>query len=437
VSYSKVTRHSFKSINERTFKINNTTNVESFTGTQSYFGTKSGSTGGRWRQKITDQRQAGTVFDCDQYSLGRTFPCTGTYTGYDASPPTALPNSYSGSWAYASLPATINHLSTDAATAENKALVKIHARITAVREAYNSAPFIAELKETLQMILRPASALRDSVTSHLRHVQNKKAHWLRNVPRVKQREIFRRAVAGSYLEASFGWAPTISDVESGAEALARFMQEVREGRKASYQRLQGSGMHTNVIDLGRTTHWQNQWQELTLLNRWTTKRTVKYLVGHLDTWTVDSVGDLDHFLSTFGLKNWRNVALGVHEVIPYSWLVDYFSNVGDIVQVWATPTKGIQWIVRTERQFTTMYTNSVHTGNRNTPKGTYIKFKTSPGVTNASRSTVSRTLPASLGLPTLQIDSPWASPLRVANMAAVWWGMQDDTLKSVGRRGPR
>lgn len=404
--------------------------VQLFEGVRNWQGVRTGVHGGDWKRRIALRMQAGTPMYSDRYTSRRTLPDTGSYIGYDMrlpEPPHSNQtiNKYWGNWYYLPDPGTISHLTVNAAEARNAALVKIHKRIKAREEAFNSAPFLAELRETLQMIVRPADALRNGITDYLKSVRKKKNVWLRGVPERKQSSIFRRAVAGSWLEFSFGWSPTISDVVSGAEALARFVDETNNGKFRDYVRLQASGRSVNSMDLGTSRQWPGAWQELAVEQSWSTQRTVKYVVGHLLDVSAYASGSASHFGALFGVNNWRNIVLGAYEVIPFSWLADYFWNVNDMLEVWATPTVGVQWVVETTRTSTARRWKFRHVGKNNVPPATNIEFHYYPGAANYFRTTVDRTCPPTLGFPSYQTESPWSSYAKIANMLSVWSNMHD------------
>ncbi len=414
---------------------NQTKVVENGTTTIYWPATRTGERVEKWKSKISSLVQAGSPFSTTRYTHYVKSVAQGQYEGYDYKLPTPpwsnnYINRYRGYWVYAPAPSTVNHLSTDGALAEQRALMLLYKRIRAHEEAFNMAPVLAEMNETIDMIVRPASALREGITKHLRSVQKLKGRWLRGVPFHKRRETLLRAAAGSWLEFSFGWAPTVSDVAAGAEALAKFVQDEHVG----YKRISAQGSSVQSMDLGTSILWNGTLEEQRIRQSWETKRTVRYIVGHRSDVITNSKGDFVHFLANFGLTNWRNVAVGAWEIIPYSWLVDYFTNIGELIECWATPTNGVSWIVRTERQHTARRYAITHVGSKNVSWWRYVKFRNvQGGYVEARRSTVTRTIPTSLGYPHLEFETPFGSPKRMTNMLAVWKGMSGRILNSVGR----
>jgi len=58
-------------------------------------------------------------------------------------------------------------------------------------------------------------------------------------------------------------------------------------------------------------------------------------------------------MDRYGFGSWREALPVVWELIPYSFLVDYFSNIGQIIDSYSTQLGGVMWIngtVRVERE---------------------------------------------------------------------------------------
>nr|WEU70905.1 MAG: maturation protein [Hangzhou atkins-like virus 2] len=406
-----------------------------------YSGSSVGNKVEGWRRLIASMRQAGSPYTSDRYFLDkRSHPIRVSYVGYDRGLPTPpwsnqKKNTYSGGLIYLSDIAVINHLTTNSAKARNNALKKLYRLIREQEEAFNYAPFVAELKEALGMIRRPADALQQAVTNYLRHMRKNHARMVRGVPLAKRPAVIRKVLAGSWAEFSFGWAPTVGDVESAAEALARFVDETNNGGRLSYKRIQASGRDIVQIDHGLGKVWDNTVREVSMTRQTTTSETYRYVVGWLQDIEVALGGSPRHFARVFGVDNFRNLALGAYEVIPFSWLVDYFINVGEILEAWATPTHQIQWIVETRLQATKVTRYYQHTGRQHVPWSTKYDFQIHPGQSAHCRYTMTRSLPTSLPLMTLQQKSPWGSAGKMANMAAVWTQMTHDIITPHLRRG--
>lgn len=174
---------------------------------------------------------------------------------------------------------------------------------------------LGELRETIEMLRHPARSLRRGVDAYLSRLRKAKPGFKRASP--QRRTSF---VRDTWLEYSFGWRPFLSDIKSAAQALAAYQTE----HLSDTERISGFGEDKVQVSASfgsgnyGTTNWGwsvDIWEH--------TKCYIKGSVlvsqnGQRPALTVAGVLPQD-FLPT------------IWELIPYSFLVDYFTNIGDIV----------------------------------------------------------------------------------------------------------
>jgi hypothetical protein len=161
---------------------------------------------------------------------------------------------------------------------------------------------------------------------------------LRQIGRVLTRKYNAADVAGGYLAYSFGWAPLVKDLMSLFD-----LTKAIEDRKAYFRRLE-SGTHV-VRNFGttqvRTTSLYNTFLPALV----TSKNAIGKHVGRLEetqkVWATlnaklreplhMSAADL-HSLSRNQILGLRFNPADFWEAIPWSWLIDYFLNIGDMLE---------------------------------------------------------------------------------------------------------
>lgn len=132
----------------------------------------------------------------------------------------------------------------------------------------------------------------------------------------------RQFAANTWLEYSYGWKPLINDVYTQAENLANYLTS----RANVVRTARGSAKIKKQTDevIGTPGYWLNP-------KRTKVTSRVKYVVRYKLT---DGQGSL---ADTFGLKN---PAIVAWELIPFSFVVDWFMPIGNFLEQ-LTATQGL------------------------------------------------------------------------------------------------
>lgn len=277
---------------------------------------------------------------------------------------TSAPN-FTGNWAeyrwdgypnYGS-PLSINPPSASVlSSARNLAIRKFLQNVNDIRTSVEGGQLLGEWKETVGAITNPLGALRKFTVRHvlnakkrIRRIQNSHGGRSRNRRGSKAAQSRNKAVAealsNTYLEFVFGWIPLVKDVNAAVIGLLdRYDQPDRTIIKG-HQRVGYDGTNTEVqlFNNGSATAYQS------LL----TISEVDYRFrASVKTGAVNGVRSVSR---TLGLLPERFLPT-VWELIPYSFVVDYFVNIGDIIASYAFQRQNIEWgsrIVRikTEKTF--------------------------------------------------------------------------------------
>lgn len=228
-------------------------------------------------------------------------------------------------------------LPVDETTANNIALRKIYQKIRASRTSVQGLTMLGELGKTIEGIKNPGRAMRDLLAGHVQRCGKASRKYSKPGDVAK-------AWAGSWLEFNYGWVPLWNDVAGSVDALfevARnhFPNTRLTASGADEKAYEASGVHQN------TWRWSDS-----CLN----KVIVKYTVGlnqfvpgassGVAGYAAQSLKDrmglrLDEFLPT------------VWELVPWSFMVDYFTNFGDLVDAFSMSKEQIVYCNKTVVKF--------------------------------------------------------------------------------------
>lgn len=230
-------------------------------------------------------------------------------------------------------PTTWPALPASSTAADNDARMKFFKRAKNAQTAFRGLTFLGELRETLGMIRNPARALRRGLDDYVKHV-TKRAR------RANKRNL-NRIVSETWLEHAFGWSPLISDIKAGGDALNRRLNRFQ----SSYTRITGRGQEDGYsLDGSYVATFADVYQRVLVRRLVRTYSSVRY------TAEIRSVCDnpIQADMTLFG-TNWREIIPTAWELIPYSFLLDYFTNIGDILDAWSVRRSDIAWCNKTER----------------------------------------------------------------------------------------
>lgn len=172
----------------------------------------------------------------------------------------------------------------------------------------------------------------------------------------RQRSALRRAGAETWLEWSFGVQPLVSDVKDAALAAARIVTYRPESVVVT-----GEGAGNEKVSTWGAAIFGGLLFRHSFLIEMTAETQVKYVGKVLLT---NPTGPGNTALQQLGLS-WRDVLPAVWEIIPYSFLVDYFLNVQGIVNALAFNKLSLAWVekgVRRAYKNTMIDSNTIYAG---------------------------------------------------------------------------
>jgi hypothetical protein len=289
------------------------------------------------------------------------------------------------------------------AQAHNQALNILVGRANGSLRSLQGGTVLGEIHDTLHQILRPAQGFRHLLGDYLNDVRKGR--------RFRRRKDKRRYVRDLWLEYRLGFLPLLSDTQGAAEALARIIHGTHPlhpisstGRDYAEAASSSGGMLTNgplrVLIASRVAdNWYAKgWAGL----RESAGGEVSTILG---------VG-FDQFIPT------------IYELIPYSFVLDYFSNVGQVLNTRFFDTGKFQYWGLSSRSQRIMRAWTYGDATVKTDPS-YISSSVSPGETVLTITQFNR-VPSPPLTPSVNFYLP-RFPAQVANVAALLDGFRKIT----------
>lgn len=221
--------------------------------------------------------------------------------------------------------------SVSSAKASNLALSKLAQNIYSAHTAFQGSTFIGELRDTLKMLRSPAKTLRQKLPGLLNL-------YSKNVKRGTKRREANRIVNDTYLEWTFGVRPILNDISSAHALLNNLIQSSALHRDIT---LRGTGKVSTQLSSAQQSIGATA--PFILGTRITSSEaSVRFLAGY----RLNENNFQQTPLKVLGLtpENWIPTAW---ELLPWSFVYDYFTNIGDIVIALANVTTSPRWIIKT------------------------------------------------------------------------------------------
>lgn len=293
--------------------------------------------------------------------------------------------------------------------ADNQAKQKFSARIRSAQTSFTGMVFLGELREAIRMLKSPAKSLRELLEEYKNMARSRVVRARKNNK--------QSVLSNTWLEYSYGLAPLFSDADSAAEALARILT-----RPAPFTMVSAYGNHEQLL-ASNLYSWSNSIAQNVKYDI-SSKRYYRNVViyrGVVDA-VIDGSGpqwlgrarDLSGF-------NVREFVPTLWELTPYSFLVDYFTNIGDMITAASFGRMGLRWSSRTEVKEHVEERATCNARTYNIPSTAHhVSFGYAPGESSLSRRWVTRD-PWYQGnfIPSLEFEIPGSRSLKWLNLAAL------------------
>jgi hypothetical protein len=205
----------------------------------------------------------------------------------------------------------------------------------------------------------------------------------------------------------------LSDVKSGAEALARLALDPNEYIKIRFYKDEYEE-EPLAPSIRSYTKVLNSWIPYKITQRGFVGYQCRY-IGEVRC-TIDNPFLMRAEVLGFSTNDWLPT---IWELIPYSFLVDYFSNIGDVISAWSFPQGRYAWHCRTVRSiaYRDILASRLASTNPN-PTLYVLDYESGPDLMVWAERTAVERSGDFLGLPSVTLEIPGSS-LKWLNIAAL------------------
>lgn len=238
-------------------------------------------------------------------------------------------------------------VSAEKSKARAKAVKAFYKTVKDFNQAFDGGVALAELRETLHMLRNPGANLKRLLAEDYVGPLAKRYKGWRKTSQSKE---LLRAIRSEYLQQVYGWLPFMSDVASAREALSRINEEAITRHKFTVTGYDEASKPPSALSGGGDSWWWH-YGEAHEKARW--KARFRGLLERkidgfdpkaLNQYRAQQAGlTLSQFVPT--LWEW----------LPWSFLADYFTNIGDILEQSYVDTGGVRWCEYTELEWQDRY----------------------------------------------------------------------------------
>jgi len=308
--------------------------------------TRSGESLPEWQRLIREGKDATTTLEGVKYEFHALRSGDAGYTmSYNFSGTMYSCRDYFRGYFHVSdrVPSGINLAPLDEAYV--KASVAWHKKVKATYETMSGPTFLGELRESIRMIKRPLASLSMLTGKHLDRIGRVKSLMkgqYNTRTRKKMLREYQRAISDSWLETVYGWKPLVNDFQAGLDVVRRFVGD----EEHNLSHIKASGLS----EASSTSIYPDSFPgyhklRITILHS-DSRRVILRSAIRSSLGTGANVSSIDRLKQLLGF-NLEGFVATAWELIPYSFIVDYFTNTGAVLEAMTTRTSDVVWTNRT------------------------------------------------------------------------------------------
>lgn len=300
---------------------------------------------------------------------------------------------------------------------DNTALTRFYSSIQSQLSHANGMVALGELRDTVRMLKHPMRSMLDLLVKREKSLSGK-YRLVRRSTSKRNRKIslreFKNAASGTWLEVQFGLRPFASDIVD----LANYLNERRLNLDVEYYKVKGICRSFSKVDQppggwGIGHGWSYTIRchdEVRFKCRFKGEVKVDPLK---EAWSGRDFSRLGFGLNQFLPTLW--------EITPWSFLVDYFTNIGELVNSFSVPKSSVVWYNKTRRSEVKRVWQQTGTTRFKAVLSSYEMeaqlLSASPSIGIAKRFERSGSVGVNLPSPKISFELP--SGLKLVNMVAL------------------
>jgi hypothetical protein len=330
----------------------------------------------RWKMQVSRGQAAGTDFTGELNHI-HTTPFIISQEAIPRPGWTPNPYSYQSSTNFGtrfpSFP-SLHPGSLSETKANNKALEILVRKIRSKQTSWQGGVFFGELMQTVGLIANRGKLIRQHLDDYARNLERISIQLKRTST---ERKLV--AVANTWLEYQLGWAPLVAEIDDAAKTVAE-SDLLLEG---SWEPTRAVG-NDKILISSQTSQVGSGYPRFEVTNTIHSDVTVRY-ISCIDVGTYNVISARRLGLSP---DNWLPT---LWELIPYSFVVDYFTNIGDMISAASLARSSIRWTLKTVRkQYISEFINWKPIPTPNTYYYTYALTQVTPGKVSRVKRVVTR-----------------------------------------------
>lgn len=217
----------------------------------------------------------------------------------------------------------------DASQANARASNKFLNRVREVQTKMQGMVFLGEVRETLRMIRKPAEGLQNLIQKYLRDVRRAKN-------RARGTKNWTKELGNLWLEQAFGWTPLLNDIADARSAYNSLIDKDRivhisAGAKDGKRMLSDQTGYTHTASPAYCAEIHTRTKDDVEIVRYRGA-----VIARAATTAQDRAARFGFKPSEFIPTAW--------ELLPWSFLIDYFASIGDVLEGVVTDTSNVSWV---------------------------------------------------------------------------------------------